>query len=86
MVAKRVEKFKLLDSTVNSDGRSEEEVRRLQAGWRSCKVSGIVDDKNLSAKVKHAMYQSVMRPAMLYGTETAAMTKKQVRKMEGAEL
>ena len=32
------------------------------------------------------MYQSVIRPAMLYGMETVAMTEKQVGKMEVAEL
>ena len=32
------------------------------------------------------MYQSVIRPAMLYGRETEAMIEQQVRKMEVAEL
>ena len=40
---KRAKNFKYVDSTVNSDGRCEEEVRRIQAGWRSWKkVSGIL--------------------------------------------
>ena len=43
-------------------------------------------DRKLSAKVKGKLYQSVIRPAMLYGTETVAMTEKQVGKMEMAEL
>ena len=35
-VAKRVKNFKCLASTVKSDGRCEEEVRRkIQAGWMS---------------------------------------------------
>ena len=40
----------------------------------------------LSAKVKGKMYKSVVRPAMLHGMETVAVTKRQVRKMEVAEL
>ena len=46
--------FKYLGSTVGSDGRCEEEVRRIiQAGWMSWKkVSGVVCGKKLSAKVK----------------------------------
>ena len=32
------------------------------------------------------MYQSVIRPTMLYEMETVAMTEKQVEKMEVAEL
>ena len=52
--------------------------------WK--KVSGVVCDRKLSAKAKGKMYQSVVRPAMLYGMETVAMTEKQVGKMEVAEL
>ena len=32
------------------------------------------------------MYSSVVRPAMMYGFETVAVTKKQVQKMEVAEM
>ena len=32
------------------------------------------------------MYKSVVRPAMLYGMETVAVTERQVGKMEVAEL
>ena len=87
-VAKRVKNFKYLGSTVSSDGRFEEEVRRrIQAGWISWKkVSRVVCDRKLSAKVKGKMYQSVVRPAMLYGIDTVATTEKRVGKMEVAEL
>ena len=65
---KRVKNFKYLGSTVSGDGRCEEEVRRrIQAGWMSWKkVSGVVCDRKLSAEVKSKMYQSVIRPAMIY--------------------
>ena len=43
-------------------------------------------DRKLLAKIKGKMYPSVIRPAMLYGMETVAMTKKQEEKMEVAEL
>ena len=74
--------FKYLGSTVSSDRRCEEEVRRMiQAGWMSRKkVSMVVCDKKLSAKVKGKMYQSVIKPAMLYGMETVAMTEKQMER------
>ena len=52
--------------------------------WR--KVSGVLCDRKLSAKVKGKMYKSVVRPTMLYGMETMAVTKRQVGKMEVAEL
>ena len=52
--------------------------------WR--KVSGVVCNRKLSAKVKGKMYKSVVRPTMLYGMETVAVTERQMGKMEVAEL
>ena len=54
---KRAKNFKYLGSTVSNDGRCEEEVRRrIQAGWMSWrKVSGVLCDRKLSAKVKGKM-------------------------------
>ena len=52
--------------------------------WR--KVSEVLCDKKLSAKVKVKMYKSVVRPTMLYRMETMAVTERQVGKMEVAEL
>ena len=85
---KRAKNFKNLVLTVSSDGRCEEEVkRRIQAGWISWKkLSGVLCDRKLLARVKGKMYKSVVRPAMLYGMETVAVTEKQVAKMEVAEL
>ena len=85
---KRAKNFKYLGSTVSSDGRCEEEVRRrIQAGWMSWrKMSGVLCNRKLSAKVKGKMYKSVVRPAMLYEMETVAVTERQVEKMEVAEL
>ena len=52
--------------------------------WR--KVSGILCDRKLSAKVKGKMYKNVVRPTMLYGMETVAVTERQMGKMEVAQL
>ena len=83
---KKAKNFKYLGSTVSNDGRCEE-VRRIQAGWMSWrKVSGVLCDRKLSAKIKGEMYKSVVRPAMLYGMETVAVTERQMGKMEVAEL
>ena len=47
---------------------------------------GVICDKRLPAKVKRKVYSSVVRPAMVYGLETVAVTKKQVEEMEVAEM
>ena len=80
----RVKEFKYLGSTVQESGSCEREVKkRVQAGsngWR--KVSGIICDRRLPARVKEKVVDSVVRPAMVYGLETVAVTKKQVEEME----
>ena len=49
-------------------------------------MCGVLCDRKLSAKVKGKMYNSVVRPTMLYGMEAVTVTERQVGKMEIAEL
>ena len=59
----------------------------MQAGWNGWrKVSGVICDRRLSARVKGKVYSSVVRPAMVYEFKTVAVTKKQIKKMEVAEM
>ena len=85
---KRVECFKYLGSTVQNNGDCDKEIKkRVQAGWNGWrKVTGVMCDKKLSARVKGKIYKTAVRPALLYGLETIATTKKQEAKLEVAEL
>ena len=74
---KVVKNFKYLGLTVSSNGRCEEEVRRM-----SWKVSGVLCDRKLSARVMGKMYKSVVRPAMLCGMQTVAMGKMEVAELK----
>ena len=80
----RVKEFKYLGSTVQESGGCEREVKkRVQAGWNEWrKVSGVICDRKLPAREKGKVYCSVVRPAMMYGLETVAVTKKQVEEMK----
>ena len=84
----RVKEFKYLGSTVQESGGHEREVKkRVQAEWnRWRRVSGVICERRLPARVKGKVYSSVVRPAMVYGLETVAVTKKQVEEMEVAEM
>ena len=75
----RVKEFKYLGSTVQESGSCEREVKkRVQAGWNGRRrVSGVICDRRLPTRVKGKVYSSVVRPAMVYGLETVAVTKKQ---------
>ena len=85
---KRAKNFKYLGSTVSSDGRCKEEVRRrIQAGYMSWKkVSGVLCNRKSSARVDGKMCKNVVGPAMLYGIEPVAVTERRVEKMEVAKL
>ena len=68
-------------------GKPREVKKRIQAKWNGWKrVSAVICDKRLPARVKGKVYSSVVRPAMVYGLETVAVTKKQVKEMEVAEM
>ena len=69
-------------------GSCEREVKkRVQAGWNGWrKVSEVICNRRLPARVKGKMYSSVVRPAMMYGLETVEVTKKQVEEMEVSQM
>ena len=83
----RIKEFKYLGSTVQESGSCEREVKRVCSGWNGWrKVSGVICNKRLPARVKGKVYSSVVRPVMMYGLETMAITKKQAEEMEVAEM
>ncbi|KAK3507028.1 hypothetical protein QTP70_000550 [Hemibagrus guttatus] len=85
---KKVQEFKYLGSTVQSNGESGKEVKkRVQAGWNGWrKVSGVLCDRKISARIKGKVYRTVVRAAMLYGLETVSLRKRQESELEVAEL
>ena len=46
----------------------------------------VICDKKVPENVKGKMYKAIVRPAVLYGMGAVAMTKRQERKMEVAEM
>ena len=61
--------------------------RRVHKGWNGWrKVSRVICDRRLLARIKGKVYSLVVRSAMVYGFEMVAVTKKQVKAMEVAEM
>ncbi|KAK3526686.1 hypothetical protein QTP70_031467 [Hemibagrus guttatus] len=85
---KKVQEFKYLGSTVQSNGECGKEVKkRVQAGWNGWrKVSGVLCDQKISTRIKGKVYRTVVRPVMLYGLETVSLRKRQESELEVAEL
>ena len=84
----RVKEFKYLGSTVQESVNCKRKVKkRVQAGWNGWrKISGVICDRRLPARVKEKVYSSVVRLVIVYGLKTVAITKKQVEEMEVAEM
>ena len=75
----KVDDFKYLGSTVQSNGECGREVKkRVQAGWNGWRrMSGVICDRRVPARVKGKVYKVAVRPAMLYGLDTVVLTKRQ---------
>ena len=56
--------------------------------WVGRRMSGVICDRQvgLPARIKGKVYKVAVRPAMVYGLETVALTKRQEAEMEVAEL
>ena len=81
-------RLKCLGTTLQESGGCEREVKkRVQTRWNGWRrVSGVIYDRSLPARVKGKVFSLVVRPAMVYGLGTVAVTKKQVEEMEVAEM
>ena len=86
----KVEDFKYVGSAVQTNGECGREVKkRVQAGWNGWgRMSGVICDRRVPARVKGRVYNVAVRPEILYGLETVALTKTQEAEaeMEVAEL
>ena len=80
--------FKYLGSTLEEDGGYELEIKkRIQAGWFSWqRMRGILCDRKAPVKVKGKLHKMVVRPGMIYGLETVALTARQEAKMDVEEM
>ncbi|XP_068224869.1 uncharacterized protein [Palaemon carinicauda] len=76
---KRVQNFKYLRSIIDVSRSMDQEVtRRMPAGWNNWRsASGVLCDKKVPMRLKGTFYRSVVRKAMLYGTEITSMRKAQ---------
>ena len=52
--------------------------------WK--RISSVLCDRRISLRVKEKVNNTVVRPAMMYGAETWAVTKAQEKKLDVAEM
>ena len=74
--------------TLSESGGSEEAVRaRVNAAWLKWKeFTGVIHDKRMPRKLKVKTYETVIRPALLYGAELRTLRKKEERMLATTEI
>ena len=67
-----------LGSTIDRRGGASKDVdNRVAKAWSKWReVSGVICDKKIPTKLKLLIYQTVIRPTLLYGCETWPMSVK----------
>ena len=87
-IIKEVEKFRYLGSTLNQEGGCEADVEsRIKAAWGKWReVAGVVCDKKMPIRLKVKIYSTVVRPVLMYGSETWALRQKEEAKLERTEM
>ena len=85
---KRVRSFKYLGSMMQSSCDLDSEIsHRIQSGWNNWrKVTGVVCDRRVPIQLKGKIHKAVVRPALMYGLETAPIKKAEERKLDVAEM
>ncbi len=84
----KVESFKYLGCLLQSDGKCDREIKKkVQAGWNSWrKITGVLCDKRIAPRIKGKIYKVAVRPAMMFGLETLAVTNRHIEEVETAEM
>ena len=71
-------------------GMGTEITKSVGAGWRHFeemqRSTVVLGDKRMPVKLKGKVYETVIRPAMLYGAETWATTKRQEKRIEVTDM
>ena len=85
---RQVGQFKYLGDMFSEDGGTEVAVRaRVTKAWIKWReISGVINDKRMPRKLKVKMYETVIRPVLLYGLVIRALTRKEEKKLETTEM
>ena len=75
-------------SMTQSSGDLDKEIaHRVQSGWNNWrKITGVVCDRRVTIKLKGKIHKAVVRPALMYGLETAPIKKTEVINLDVAEV
>ena len=83
-----VQSFKCIGSTIDRRGGASKDVEnRVAKAWSKWReLGGVICDKKFPTKLKILIYQTVIRPTLLYGCETWPMSVNDERRMATADI
>ena len=83
-----VQSFKYLRSTLDRRGGASKDLdNRVTKAWSKWReLSGVICDKKIQTKLKLLIYQTVIRPSLLYRSETWLMSVKDEKRMATTEM
>ena len=83
-----VQSFKYLGSTIDRGGGASKDVdKRVTKAWSKWReLSGVICDKKIPTKLKLLIYQTVIRPTLLYGCESWPMSVRDEKRMATTEM
>ncbi|CAH2208793.1 jg3537 [Pararge aegeria aegeria] len=83
-----VKQFKYLGSIISNDTKIDDDVTyRTTAGWSKWRqLTGVKCDRRMPLKFKGKLYKTAISPAILYGLECRAATKKHSTKLHTNEI
>ncbi|XP_049886259.1 uncharacterized protein LOC126380707 [Pectinophora gossypiella] len=74
----------MLHSSGNLDTNIQHRIAAAWLKWRE--VTGVTCDKRMPVKLKGLVYKSMIRPVLTFGSETWAVTQRQVQTIQVAEM
>jgi hypothetical protein len=80
--------FKYLGTTLSEHGGCEVDVKeRVKARWNKWReITGVICIKTISRNLKIKMYETVIRPVILYGSENWGLRKAEERLLSRTEM
>ena len=83
-----VNSFKYFGSVIYGIGGSGKDVDgRIKFAWSRWRdLSGVIYDKKVPVKLKSKLYKTVVRPAMVYGSECRALRKQVEQRLQTTQM
>lgn len=84
----KCDQYKYLGNMMHSSGKVEYNIQhRIAAAWLKWReVTGVTCDRRMPVRLKGLVYKTIIRPVLMYGSETWAATQTHVRAVQAAEM